>query len=74
MQPIGNFRMFEDEQPVDNPENSDAPAVPLPLIDWLEQTYPSRLPMQPLSDWNIGRLVGQQELIQVLRQIAGRRT
>lgn len=74
MEPIGNVRLFNCEQSEPTPEYSDAPAVPLHLIDWLELQYTNHLPMQPVTDWELGRLVGQQDVIQVLRQLAGRRT
>lgn len=75
MEHMGNYRMFAEEpisQPVD--ELANAPAVPLPLVEFLEQLFPNVLPMQHLSDWDLGRKVGQQEILVILRQIAGRRT
>lgn len=76
MERVGNFRMFGDEYPDPNEPNEleTAPAVPLPLIDWLEHTHPNHLPMEPVSDWELGRRVGQQQIIQMLRTISGRRT
>lgn len=75
MEHVGNYRMFDDaSEPEPSDELANFPAVPLPLIDELEQRFPDRLPSSYTDDFSLGRLIGQQDIIRLLRQVAGRRT
>ena len=37
------------------------------ILNYLEEAYPNRLPLGPISEYELGRLVGIQELIDNLK-------
>lgn len=45
------------------------PTVSSALLQFLRQTYPDKLPRHPVSDSELGRLQGHQEIIDKLQQI-----
>ena len=45
------------------------PTVSSALLQFLRQTYPDRLPRHPVSDSELGRLQGHQEIIDKLQQL-----
>ena len=46
------------------------PPVPPKLVTWLEETFPDKLPGGPTDDFELGRLVGQQDIVRKLRKIS----
>lgn len=43
--------------------------VPLGLLEFLRKTYPDKLPREPLSEFEQGRLVGRQDVIDKINQL-----
>ena len=38
------------------------------LFDFLDRSFPNRLPLKHISDYELGELVGQQRLINILKE------
>jgi hypothetical protein len=68
----GNSLLFLSETN-EIPEGNPTVQVPLGTIEFLETNFPNTLPMAPLSDWELGRLVGRQDIINLMRDMAGQR-
>ena len=45
------------------------PYVPEAVILWLEKQFPNQIPMKEQSIFDYGRAVGQQDIIQHLKQV-----
>lgn len=50
-------------------ENQYYPYIPNEVLEYLKQAYPSTLPMYELKAFDLGKLVGQQEVIQHLSEV-----
>jgi hypothetical protein len=68
-----NTRLFVRDQEVDAQEDH-FPAVPLELVEALEQMYQDKLPEIHVTDRELGELIGQVNVVKFLREMAGRRT
>lgn len=68
-----NTRLFQQEQQVEEQEDK-FPAVPLDLVEALEQLYQDKLPEIHVTDRELGELIGQVNVVKFLREMSGRRT
>jgi len=68
-----NTRLFVRGQEVETPEDH-FPAVPLELVEALEQMYQDKLPEIHVTDRELGELIGQVNVVKFLREMSGRRT
>lgn len=46
------------------------PPVSPKLVKWLEEVHPDTLPTRPLGNFELGRKVGQQDIIRKLRKVS----
>lgn len=68
-----NVRLFENNQVLADQEDH-VPPVPIELVEYLEHTFPDRLPDLHVTDRELGQLIGQVTVVKLLRDISGRRT
>ena len=68
-----NTRLFVRDQEVE-PQEDHFPAVPLELVEALEQMYQDKLPEIHITDRELGELIGQVNVVKFLREMSGRRT
>jgi len=71
---MSNTRLFESNQPLEAQEEDHFPAVPLELVEALEQLFPDKLPEIHVTDRELGQLIGQVAVVKLLREMSGRRT
>lgn len=72
---MGNTRLFEQAQQLVEEIEDHFPAVPLELVEALEQQYPDQLPaIHDLGGRELSYLVGQVSVVKFLRLQSGRRT
>ncbi len=70
---MNNVRLFESNQ-VDEDEEDKFPAVPLDLVEHLERLFPDKLPEIHVTDRELGQLIGQSDVVKLLREMSGTRT
>lgn len=71
---IGNTLLYRDLDPEDQPTTEPPPMVPLELVEYLERTFPNRLPDLRIEDRELGAAIGRQQIITLLRELTGKRT
>ena len=72
-----NKRLFEldRELTIDEPEEDHFPAVPLNLVEALEQQFPDKLPLRhDTQATETAYVIGQVSVVKFLREMSGRRT
>jgi len=68
-----NTRLFVRDQGDESPEDN-FPAVPIQLVEALEQLFQDKLPEIHVTDRELGELIGQVNVVKFLREMSGRRT
>jgi len=70
---MSNVRLFVNNDLLVEQEDT-FPAVPLELVEALEQLFPNKLPEIHVTDRELGQLIGQVDVVKLLREMSGRRT
>lgn len=70
----GNTLYYRDLTPEDPTAQEQPPLAPLVLVEYLEQTFPNRLPDLNIGDRELGAAIGRQQIISLLRELSGQRT
>jgi len=70
---MSNVRLFVNNDLLVDQEDP-FPAVPLELVEALEQLFPNKLPEIHVTDRELGQLIGQVDVVKLLREMSGRRT
>jgi hypothetical protein len=69
---MSNIPWYHQEPEETLDPNANFPAVPLALVEELEQRYPDRCPSPDASDREIWMAVGQARLVAFLREMSNR--
>lgn len=64
-------RLISFDDPQDEAVEESYPSMPIHLMAKLKSTYPNAVPTMELTQWEMGRLAGQQDVIYLIQRLTG---